>query len=123
MMHLPMHLVEELFICEPIQTHSMYPFECFLKGLKGFVKNKTKLVGSMAYGYMKEESFGFMNEYLSKYNATTKHAWYEEEEELTMDNEILEVPKQDLVMTTKFQNLIHSFVLDNTTHTNHVEGT
>lgn len=37
MMHLPIHLVEKLFICGPVHTRWMYPFERYMKGLKGFV--------------------------------------------------------------------------------------
>ena len=62
MIHLPIHMVEEIFICDPVHAQSMYPFEQFMKVLKGFVKNKAKPEGSMAYGYMREESIGFMNE-------------------------------------------------------------
>ena len=115
MVHLPIHLVEELFICGPVHTRSMYPIERFLKGLKGFVKNKSKPEGSMAYGYMREESIGFMNEYLSQYNATTKRSW-DDEEEPTMYDEILEGVKRDRPMTPEFQKLIHGFVLDNRAH-------
>ena len=115
MLHLTIHLVEELFICGPVQTRSMYPFERFMKGLKGFVKNKAKPEGSMAYGYLREESIGFMNEYLSEYTATRKRAW-DDEEEPTMNDEILEGVKRDRLMTPEFQKLIHNFVLDNTEH-------
>ena len=65
MMHRPIHLVEELYICGPVHTWWMYPFERYMKGLKGFVKNKSRPEGSMAYGYLREESIGFLNEYLS----------------------------------------------------------
>lgn len=101
MMHLPIHLVQELFMCGPVHTRSMYPFEHYMKGLKGYVKNKAKLEGSMANGYMREEAIGFMNEYLYKYNATTSRAW-DDEEDLTMYNEILEGAKQDRLMTPEF---------------------
>jgi len=115
MLHLPIHLVEELFICGPIQTRSMYPFERYMKVLKGFVKNKCKPEGSMAYGFMREESIGFMSEYLSEYNATTKRAW-DDDEEPAMYDEILEGAKRDRVMTEEFSKLIHGFVLDNMAH-------
>jgi len=115
MLHLPIHLVEEMFICGPVQTRSMYPFERYMKVLKGFVKNKSKPEGSMAYGFMREESIGFMSEYLSEYNATTKRAW-DDEEEPAMYDEILEGAKRDWVMTEEFIKLIHAFVLDNTAH-------
>jgi len=65
MMHLPVYLVEELFLCGPVHTRWMYPFERYMKGLKSFVKNKAKPEGSMAYGYLREESIGFVNEYLA----------------------------------------------------------
>jgi len=115
MMHLPLHLVEEMFICGPVHTQSMYPIERYMKVLKGFVKNKCKPEGSMAYGFMREESIGFMSEYLSEYNATTKRAW-DDEEEQTMYDEVLEGAKRDRVMTEEFQKMIHGFVLDNTAH-------
>ena len=115
MMHLPIHLVQELYICGPVHTRWMYPFERYMKGLKGFVKNKARPEGSMAYGYLREESIGFINEYLSQYTPTTKRAW-DDKEEPAMYDEILEGGKKDRVMTTKFVKLIYGFVLLNTEH-------
>jgi hypothetical protein len=115
MMHLPIHLVEELFMCGPVHTRWMYPFERYMKGLKGFVKNKAKPEGSMANGYLREESIGFLNEYLSEYTPTTKRAW-DDKEELAMYDEILEGAKRDRGMTPEFMKLVHEFVLENTEH-------
>lgn len=115
MMHLQIHLVEELFICGPVHTRWMYPFERYMRGLKGFVKNKAKPEGSMAYGYMREESIGFLNEYLSQYTPTTKRAW-DDKEEPAMYDEILEGSPHDQKMSAQFQRLIHEFVLHNTEH-------
>ena len=115
MMHLPIHLVEESFICGPVHTRWMYPFERYMKGLKGFVNNKAKPEGNMAYGYLREETIGFLNEYLSIYTPTTKRAW-DDQEEPAMYDEILEGANRDRVMTSHFQKLIHGFVLDNTEH-------
>jgi len=112
MMHLPIHLVEELFICGPVHTRWMYPFEQYMKGLKGFVKNKAKPEGSMTNGYLREESIGFLNEYLSNYTAIRKRAW-DDNEEPAMYDEIMEGVKRDRVMSPEFQKLIHGFVLDN----------
>ena len=89
MMHLPIHLVEELFICGPVHTRWMYPFERYMKGLKSFVKNKAKPEGSMAYGYLREEAIGFLNEYLAEYTPTTKRVWDDNEEAIVYD-EVLE---------------------------------
>jgi hypothetical protein len=115
MLHLPLHLVEELYICGPVHTRWMYPFERYMKGLKGFVKNKAKPEGSMAHGYLREESVGFLNEYLSEYTPTTKRAW-DDKEEPAMYDEILEGARRDRVMTPEFMKLVHGFVLDNTEH-------
>ena len=86
-----------------------------MKGLKGFVNNKAKPEGSMANGYLREESIGFLNEYLSEYTPTTKRAW-DDKEEPAMYDEILEGTKRDCPMTPAFQKLIQEFVLDNTKH-------
>jgi hypothetical protein len=48
MVHLTVHLVEELFICGPAHTHWMYLYERYFKGLKSFVHNLAKPKGSMA---------------------------------------------------------------------------
>jgi len=115
MMHLPIHLVEELFICGPVHTRWMYPFERYMKTLKGFIKNKAKLEGSMANGYLREESIGFLNEYLSKYTPTTKRAW-DADEEPAMYDEVLEGAKRDRFMLDEFRAQVHGFILDNSEH-------
>jgi hypothetical protein len=37
MVHLTIHLVEELFICGPVHVRWMYPYERYYKTLKSFV--------------------------------------------------------------------------------------
>ena len=69
----------------------------------------------MACGYLKEESIGFLNEYMSEYTPTTKRAW-DADEEPAMYDEILEGGKCERPMSMQFRKLIHSFVLDNTEH-------
>jgi hypothetical protein len=59
MTNLLMHLVEELEICVPIHTHWMYLMKRYMKALKGYVWNKTRLEGSMVEDYAIEEAFGF----------------------------------------------------------------
>ena len=115
MMHLPIYLVEEMFICGPLHTRWMYPFERYIRDLKGFVTNKAKLKGSMAAVYLREKSIGFLNEYLSKYTLTTKRAW-DDKDEPAMYVGILEGVKKDHVMSPEFQKLVQGFVLDNTTY-------
>jgi hypothetical protein len=64
MTHLPYHLVEELDLCGPVTVRWMYPVERYMKTLKGYVRNMARPEASMAEGYLKEECFGFITEYL-----------------------------------------------------------
>ena len=73
MVHLTLHLVEELYECGPVHTRWMYPFERYFKGLKGFVRNLAKLEGSVTQGYQVEEALGFVTEYMTEYNPTSRH--------------------------------------------------
>ena len=51
MIHLCIHLIEELFICSPMHVQWMYPFERYSKTLKGYVRNHAKPEGCMAKRY------------------------------------------------------------------------
>lgn len=86
-----------------------------MKGLKSYIKNKARPEGSMACGYLREESIGFLNDYISEYTSTTKRAW-DADEEPAMYDEILEGGKHERPMSMQFRKLIHGFVLDNTKH-------
>nr|GEV11811.1 hypothetical protein [Tanacetum cinerariifolium] len=44
----------------PIHPRWMYPFERFMKKLKNYVRNKAKLEGSIAEGYVAEEALTFI---------------------------------------------------------------
>lgn len=72
MTHLLVYIMEELFICGPIHTRWMYPIESYFKTLKGYVRNKARLEGSMAKGYALEEALGFWTKYLQDFIATTR---------------------------------------------------
>jgi hypothetical protein len=69
MTHLLVHLMEELELCSPIHTRWMYLVECYLKTLKGFVKNKTRPEISMVEGYALKEVLGFNTKYLQGFAA------------------------------------------------------
>ena len=50
--HYLIHLVEEIEICVPIHTRSMWLVERHLKAFKAFVGQRSHLEGSMVQGYM-----------------------------------------------------------------------
>ncbi|BBN68176.1 transposable element gene, partial [Prunus dulcis] len=48
MVHLVVHLVREVRLCGPVYFRWMYPFERYMKVLKGYVQNRTRPEGCIA---------------------------------------------------------------------------
>ncbi|XP_033514567.1 uncharacterized protein [Nicotiana tomentosiformis] len=59
MVHLPIHLAREAKLGRPVQTRWMYPFERYMGTLKSYVRNQNYPEGSIAEGYLAEESLTF----------------------------------------------------------------
>ena len=66
MMHLPIHLPNEVRLGGPVQFRCMYPIERYLCRLKSYVRNKAYLEGSIAKGYLAEDALTFCLRYLHK---------------------------------------------------------
>nr|GEW12681.1 hypothetical protein [Tanacetum cinerariifolium] len=64
----------------PIRPRWMFPFERFMKKLKGYVRNKAKSKSSIAEGYVAEEALIFSSHYFrdvtTKFNQLKKVIWY-----------------------------------------------
>ena len=69
MLHLTVHLVREVRLCGPVYLRWMYPFERFMKVLKGYVRNRNRSEGCIAECYIVEEAIEFCTEYLSNVDA------------------------------------------------------
>ena len=65
MVHLTVHLIREVQLCGPVYLRWMYPFERFMKILKGYVSNHNRLEGCIAECYIVEEAIEYCSEYLS----------------------------------------------------------
>ncbi|XP_060960043.1 uncharacterized protein LOC133030954 [Cannabis sativa] len=65
MIHLTVHLVREVKWCGPVYFRWMYPFERYMKILKGYVRNKTRPEGCIIECYIAEEASEFCCEYIS----------------------------------------------------------
>ncbi|GJV38126.1 hypothetical protein Tco_1410603 [Tanacetum coccineum] len=63
MTHLVIHLPLEALEGGPILPRWMFPFERFMKTLKGYIRNKAKPEGSIAEGYVVEEALTFSSYY------------------------------------------------------------
>ncbi|GJS65818.1 hypothetical protein Tco_0680382 [Tanacetum coccineum] len=70
MVYLVIHLPIEALEGGPIRPRWMYPFERYMKKLKGYVRNKAKPEGSIAEGYVAEEALTFSSHYF--WDVTTK---------------------------------------------------
>lgn len=114
MVHLTIHLVEELFICRPVHTRWMYPYERYYKGMKGQVRNLAKPKGSLATGYQLEEALGYITEYMSSYDPTSRRVW-DDDKEASMTDEILQGKGKPRMLSDQELLWMHGFVGDNAT--------
>lgn len=88
------------------------PYERYFKTVKGFVRNLAKPEGSIAQGYQVEQALGFITEYMSEYNVTTRRVW-DDKEEPSMVDEILEGKGKPKLLSEDLRSAMHEFVLDN----------
>lgn len=64
MIHLSVHLVREVELCGPVFFRWMYPFERYMKTLKGYVRNRNHPEGCIAESYIAEEAVEFLAEHM-----------------------------------------------------------
>jgi len=64
MNYLLIHLVREIRLCGPIFLWLMYPFERYIKVLKGYTKNQYQPEASIVERYIAEEAIEFCFEYI-----------------------------------------------------------
>jgi hypothetical protein len=115
MTHLMLHLVEELFLCGPVHTRWMYPMERYMKNLKDYVRTKARPEGSMAEGYVMDDTLGFCTEYMSRFTPTRCRVWDDKEEPGLFDEEP-EGSGVKRLLSERLRFWAHSFVLDNAAH-------
>ncbi|KAH9717946.1 hypothetical protein KPL71_022033 [Citrus sinensis] len=65
MIHLTVHLVEQVRLCGPVYLRWMYPFERQMKTLKDYVRNRYRPEGCIVESYIAEEALAFCAVYLS----------------------------------------------------------
>ena len=69
MVHLIAHLVREIRLCGPVCLRWMYPFERYMKILKGYSKNPYRPEASIVERYVAEEAVEFCKAYLDRVKA------------------------------------------------------
>ena len=65
MIHLTVHLVEQVRLCGSVFLLWMYPFERDMKRLKGYVRNRNHPEGCIAESYVAEEALEFCADYFA----------------------------------------------------------
>jgi hypothetical protein len=110
MIHLVVHLVEELDICGPVHSRWCYSVECYMGVLARYVRDKARPEASMAQGYVADEALGFCTEYFDMYPHTTRRVW-DFEEELCDSGEVLLGAPRRVTLSPKEIEDIHEYVL------------
>ncbi|KAK9062153.1 hypothetical protein SSX86_019339 [Deinandra increscens subsp. villosa] len=111
MIHLMVHLVREVRLCGPVHFRWMYPFERFMKILKGYVRNHHRPEGCIAECYVAEEALEFWSTYLK--NGGSIGNPHERDDERIRTGKPLSGAKVDVV-DTKILDEAHLYVLRNT---------
>ena len=62
--HLLIHLKDEVELVGVVSCRRMFLLERYMKKLKGFVRQREKLEGSVAEGYISYDSFYYASEYI-----------------------------------------------------------
>lgn len=109
MTHLLIHVVAELDLCGPVHARWMYPMEHYMKLLKLHVRTMYRPEASMALGYMKDETLGYMAEYMDIW----PRMWNGDEDEGTV-GEVLEGKGTRMKITKEQWDKAHLYVLRNT---------
>ena len=113
MAHLPVHLVEQLFICGHVHCKWMYLIERYMKTLKDYVRVYAHLEGSIAEGYRQSDMLDFCTEYMKRYRATTHRVW-DPNEDATMNDEMLWRNEHAMRrMSDEVRAYAHAVVIDN----------
>jgi hypothetical protein len=113
MTHLPVHLVQQLFVCGPVHCKWMYPIERYMKTLKDYVRTYARPEGSIVEGYHNEDTLGFCTEYMKDFRGTQHRVWDAEEDPIMNDEVIRSKAPKKRPMSDELRLLVHAFVIDN----------
>ncbi|CAN1181773.1 hypothetical protein LINPERHAP2_LOCUS35603 [Linum perenne] len=119
MVHLAVHLPNEVKLGGPVQYRWMYPIERFLNTLKGFVRNKAHPEGSIAESYLVDECLTFCSMYLdgieTQFNAPERNFDTEICDELSIfSSKVRLLGASDYVQPTSNElNQMHWYILSN----------
>lgn len=83
-----------------------------MKLLKRYVRTYARPEASIAQGYIKDESMGYVAEYLRGSSAAKRRVWRSEEDE-GVQGEVLEGAGRKFFLTVAQRDMAHEFVIRN----------
>ena len=83
--HTLVHLVDEVALAGVVNTRWMIYLDCFMKVLKGFVFQKARPEGSMAEGWLVQESCVWIIEYLGHVDREMPMLWNTKDDKRLID--------------------------------------
>jgi hypothetical protein len=113
MEHLLIHVVEDLELFGPVAARWMCPMERFMKLLKDHVRSRNNPEGSMALGYIKDETLGYLTEYMAGFEPVSTRVWNSEEEEGVI-GEVLQGSATPKKLSHEARDMAHQYVQQNT---------
>ena len=100
--HLLIHLVYEVKLVGVVSCRWMFFLERYVKKLKGFVRQREKLEGSMAEGYILYDSFYYASEYIKQIdNRPGAVIWNDERDEDKREGELLQTSGKKCLIKSK----------------------
>ena len=87
MVHLPIHLVDEIKLGGPVHCRYMYPIERYLCKLKSYVRNRSRPEGSIAEGCLAEECLIFCSRYMHDGVKTRFRRYWRNDDMVTTSND------------------------------------
>ena len=77
-MHLLVHMVDEVAVAGTVHSRWMFFLERFMKILKGFARQRARPEGSMAEGWLVQESLVLITEFLGSSDPEMPRLWSQE---------------------------------------------
>ena len=78
--HLLVHLIDEISLCRVVHARWMFFLERFLKILKDFVRLRAQPEASMVEGWIVQEAFVYVSQYLASVDPSMPLLWTNEED-------------------------------------------
>ena len=73
--HLMVHVVDEVEMAGTVHCRMMFFLEHFMKMLKGFVRQRARPEGSMAEGWIVQESLVYIAEWIAEFDKESPMLW------------------------------------------------